>query len=374
MDFSCPSQGDLSKNRFQEVVAFIFKEKINCSLKINYNNHTKTIYFRNDEIFFAESSNREENFGNFLIKKGIITKDQFDLASVYMKDNGIRFGRSLVKIKVFTYENLFHWVEEHLRWIALSCFEIDKGKYLIDSLDLKKMENIGLNLDVLRFIVTGFRYLNDYSYIRELIEKVDDIYLINPELISLMDLKKFEFHIFDLLKTNNRVSDILEKSELSSDDTYKILYMFFLTGVISEKKTGIGKDIKNTLNIVSSPRFFSSYNEALKYYNSKYEMIFKMLSKEIGPIAISILSGAIESISEKLPSYLKDITIKATGKLNEDQILKKVWYNDFEENLPFFLKGLEEILYAEIFAVKKNLGVDYEKQILKWINIAQNKS
>jgi hypothetical protein len=296
------------------------------------------------------------------------------MASAYMKDNGIRFGKSLVKMKIFTYENLFHWVEEHLRWIAFSCFNIDKGEYLIDSLDLKKMENIGLNLNVLPFLVTGFRYLKNYSYIRELIESVDDIYLIKSDLISLMDLKKFELHIFNLLKTNNRVNDILAKSELSNDDTYKILYMFFLTEVISENKPGIEKDIKNSLNIVSSPRFFSSYNEALKYYNSKYEMIFKMLSKEIGPIAISILSGAIESISENLPSYLKDITINANGKLNEDQILKKVWYNDFEENLPFFLKGLEEILYAEIFAVKKNLGIDYEKQILQWINITQNKS
>ena len=49
-----------------------------------------------------------------------------------------------------------------------------------------------------------------------------------------------------------------------------------------------------------------------------------------------------------------------------------MWYHDFDEHIGEFLRGLEEILYTEIYAVKKHLGVEYEQQVLKWISGIEN--
>ncbi|MCK5222220.1 MAG: hypothetical protein KAR14_11620, partial [Candidatus Aminicenantes bacterium] len=59
--------------------------------------------------------------------------------------------------------------------------------------------------------------------------------------------------------------------------------------------------------------------------------------------------------------------IDKNGRLIDKKILKKVWYHDFENHSSEFVRGLEELLYAQIFAVKKNLGIDYENQILRWL-------
>ena len=90
--------------------------------------------------------------------------------------------------------------------------------------------------------------------------------------------------------------------------------------------------------------------------------------KEIGPISLSLLLKAVEDIMENLPSYFRKIQLNPDGTINEELILKSVWYHDFDEYIGEFLRGLEEILYTEIYAVKKHLGVEYEQQVLKWIN------
>ena len=113
---------------------------------------------------------------------------------------------------------------------------------------------------------------------------------------------------------------------------------------------------------------FNSFEEALRYYNLKYEIIYKVMLKEIGPISLSLLLKAVEDIMENLPSYFQKIQLNPDGTINEELLLKSVWYHDFDQHIGDFLRGLEEILFTEIYAVKKHLGVDYEQQVLKWIN------
>jgi hypothetical protein len=100
----------------------------------------------------------------------------------------------------------------------------------------------------------------------------------------------------------------------------------------------------------------------------KYELIYKTLSKEIGPVALSILLKAIQDILDNLPAYFRKIQLTPDGRIDEDTVLKLVWYQDFNRAIGDFLRGLEEILYTEVYAVKRHLGVDYEQQVLKWIN------
>jgi hypothetical protein len=95
-------------------------------------------------------------------------------------------------------------------------------------------------------------------------------------------------------------------------------------------------------------------------------MVYKVLSKEIGPIALSLLSRAIEDIMDNLPQYFRRIKLNPNGTINEE-LLKSVWYHDFDKYAGGFLRGLEEILYAEAYMVKKHLGVDQEQQVLKWL-------
>ena len=85
---------------------------------------------------------------------------------------------------------------------------------------------------------------------------------------------------------------------------------------------------------------------------------------EHGPAPAAAPAAATATPASPFAAYLE---IRADGRLEERSILKGVWHEDFAGSGGEFLRGLEEILYAEIFAVKRHLGKEYESQILQWI-------
>jgi hypothetical protein len=201
------------------------------------------------------------------------------------------------------------------------------------------------------------------------LKHITHLYPHKVDILAQLDLKPHETHVFELAKHNSEIATIIKNSELLEFDTLRFLYLFMILEVLSPENY----DETVRLDEVDSapiPSTFTSFEEALKYYNLKYELIYRILSKEIGPIALSILLKAIQGITETLPPYLKNIKLNSDGSLRKDLILKSVWYHDFETYSGEFLRGLEEILYAEIYAIKKHLGVEYEQQILRWINAA----
>jgi hypothetical protein len=227
-------------------------------------------------------------------------------------------------------------------------------------------------------IIQGMRDFQDKSVLYKKLERIDQLFPYKMDSVGTMDLKPYELHVLQMAEKESGIKKILKMSELLKFDTLRVLYMFMVLDVLSPEK--IELPVKRSFDPSGRKTVFSeeqgvirnstfiSFDEALEYFNLKYEMIYKILSKEIGPIALSILSKSIEDISDKLPFFLKKVALKPDGSVQKTPILKSVWYYDFEQYIGQFVKGLEEILYAEIYAVKKHLGIEYEQQILKWIH------
>lgn len=372
MNGSFDTNGNLSEVFLPEIIYYIYKENIFCSFVVNCGTTQKEILIEDRKVIFTSSDNLKDNLGDFLLSQNIISEEIHKEVALNKKKNGKRLGNILVEKGFFNYDQLWHWVEKHLKWLALSVFAEYDGEYFVRKEYKRSEENIILNYDLLQFLVDGMRINKDYKIIKEKTSSLKEVFLLNEGIKDAIELKPYEKHILELLKKFTNVEAILSRSELSKNDTLKILYMFMLIRVISEEKAEHKKEPDTLKKDSVSSKSFNSYEEALKHYNLKYEMIYKVLSKEIGPISLSILSRSIENIKENLPPFMKSTELEKNGKLKENKILKKIWYYDFETNITAFIRGLEEILYAEIYAVKKNLGTEFEQQILKWIKGIRN--
>ncbi len=368
MDLFCPDSGSISQFSITTILSSIYREKRNCILKLFSGTMENSLFIENRTVFFAKSNSPDENLGQYLLRKKIITPEILEDTAAIMEKKKLRFGKALVRLGVINYDQLFNFVSEHLSWVAFSCLTTNHINYKIENSESDSTENIRIALDLGTLLAESSRNHGYSSEIEKKLPGINKIYLHENSNISSIKLKKYEEHIVDLIKRNVLLEDILRKSELSREETLRIIYLLIISGIVSDKikDTKIANPDSDT-ELVNSSGSFTSFIEALKFYNSKYEIIFKILSKEIGPVAGSILLRAIDSVRDKLPSYMKNAKLNSEGSLIEDKIMKKVWYNDFEDNIPAFLKGLEEILYAEIYTVKKNLGIEYEKQVLKML-------
>jgi hypothetical protein len=358
--------GDLKEIDFPIILYNMHQKEISGTLIIKNKNYEKRVVIRNKRVIFANSNDIKDSFEKYLLRNNIINQKILKKTSEYVKRNVINFRRGLIELGYINYDEVWKYKKDHLKDIIFSLFNLHEGDYEILTDDNDIDENIVLNIDIPSIITEGMRNSDIIKIYNNSVRDIDDVYPLHSEIISNLELKDYEIHILDLVRKASSIDEIIKKSELLEKDTLRILCMFLVLEIISEKR--IERKEINIEENISGLHSFNSFEDALKHYNMKYEMIYKLLSKEIGPIALSILFKEVNNIVDALPFCLQKIKLNTNGTLKEDMILKSVWYYDFGKQGMEFLKGLEEILYAEIYAVKKHLGIDYEQQILRWIN------
>lgn len=372
LDFHFATVGDAGEGDMFSILYNIYKQAITGTLVIETEDFEKRLIIEEGKIVFAASDRQEDAFGNFLLNRGLIDEEMFDRASSHMAEHSKRFGRSLIELGYFHYEQIWTWVPQHLKSIVFSFFDIQTARYRVLVEPDRDVENIVLDMDILSVLVEAIRTFKSEKFLRKTFENINHLFVCNTMLMTRLGLKPYENHVFDLVKRESRLDRILKGSELLEIDTLRFLFLFLVMEIINTKKCTEKPDSIPEMEELEpvAPRFsaFSSFEEALRYYNMKYELIYKVMLKEIGPISLSLLSKAMEDIMENLPAYFQKARLTHSGGIDEDPLLKAIWYHDFDQHIGEFLRGLEEFLYTEIYAVKKHLGEEYEQQVLKWIN------
>jgi hypothetical protein len=364
-----PMEGQIKEGDIYSILYHLYKHSVSGLLTVSTPDYEKEMIIEDRKIVFAVSNQDEDAFGDHLLKNNVIDRETYEKTSQYMEENETRFGRALVELGFLNYDQIWTWIQDHLKTIVFSFFKIESGHYRFETGHDRDVENIVLDLDIVSVIVEAMRDFKSKDFLEEKFEIIDQLYICknSSKMLTTLDLKPYELHVFDLVKRCAGLEDIVKRSELLEFDTFRLLYLFLVLEAVSTRPDADQCEPPLPEENVVSRSVFTSFDEALKHYNLKYELIYKTLSKEIGPIALSLLLKAIEDIMENLPSYFRKIQLNSDGKIIEDTIIKSLWYHDFDKNISEFLRGLEEILYTEIYAVKKHLGVDYEQQVLKWI-------
>jgi len=368
MENHLPISGNLAELDVATILSQMHHQALDGQLKISARKFSKSIWLENGSIIFAQSSLLEDSLGSFLLSRKVISSTDLKKSSTYMEDKNIRRGRALMEMGLLSAAQLWEEVSAHLRAIVFSLFPLAAGKY--DIIVQPKNESIVLNMPVPETILEGIRQIEDAQFIESRFHQ--DMLLFSASGKNHLPalLKPFEAHVLSLVSEPTSLSEIIARSELLRFDTLKILYGLLRLGLLCDREQPARPPTPSSAAHV--PTTFTSFEDTLRYYNHKFEYIYRVLSKEIGPIAQSILFEAITAIMESIPPCFHNLEITAEGRIEPKSILKSIWYENFEAHSNEFLKGLEEILYAEIYAVKRHLGKDHEKMILQWIRESGN--
>jgi hypothetical protein len=370
MNSHLPISGSLSEFDFATILAQVCRQGLDGQLKITAASSTKTLWLENGLIVFAQSSLVDDSLGCFLVRHGVIDETLLATSCRRMEKNKSRHGRALLEMGALTPEAFWTEVTAHMRAIVYSLFTLRSGRYDIGVRADNEKENILLEWPIPEAILEGVRIIGDEEFIESRFEAAMVLYPSRDKCLAAVALKPFEKHVLSLATAATPLEEVIQKSELLRFHTLKILYSLLKLGLLCDCKQPTRQPTPNTA--INSPTTFSSFEETLQYYNAKFEYIYRLLVKEIGPVAHSILVDSITAILDTIPLCFQNLEIGGDGRLDEKSVLKSMWYENFAENSNEFLKGLEEILYAEIFAVKRHLGKEYEKAILQWIRESGN--
>jgi hypothetical protein len=325
-------------------------------LSLSANRVRKALFFRDGVVVFGTSNVPSDHLGEVLVREGKITREQNDL-SLRAHSKGKRHGRVLVEMGALTPDELWSAVQSQVREIVLGVFEWSEGQFHFEESPLPERERITVDLDVTALILDGLRRLNPGGWVRG--QHPDGHLVIERGPTSAEGLlRPYEEHVLGLIDGERTVIEICHESEVGDNETLKLLYAFLTTGIAR----GRGRKVRTLdQDFVPTDTTYS----VLESFNRMYRFIFAYMVKEVGPIAENVLAKYLGTVRETRPEVLEDVDLRPDGSLDDPAVERNVGRLPEAERRDALVEALNELLYAELLAVKRTLGGDHEGTIIR---------
>jgi hypothetical protein len=349
-------RGRLSQVGLPQVLSYLEVSKRTGVLSMVNAGIHKSVYFREGKVVFAASSVTQDRLGEVLLRGGKISADEYLRLASHIR-GGQRLGKALVEGGVLSPKDLWWAIEQQVREIVWSLFSWEDGYFHFEENDRPEREKITVDLGVEKLIIEGIRRIDGSGAIRKHFIPVDSI-LITTDKAAPLELEPHEKHVIDLVNDERTVADVCEESEIGESETRKVLHTFLSVGTLGSKgakEAPLAREIEEG----------EDYVGMVELYNEMYRHLFRHMSGEVGPIAEIILEKYLNELKEQPGSLFQRVRLRRDGSLDPQQLEKNVLQSESEQRKDLLIEALNELLYAELLAVKRTLGASHESQLIQ---------
>lgn len=173
-------EGNLNQHSLQQLLASFSKDEKTGVVTFTKDDASKDIYFNNGSIVFASSSITTDRLGDFLLRRGELSEEQYEKSAKIYEETGKRKGMILVEMGYLSPKELVSAIRHHIMEIILSLFEWEEGHFKFKSSPPCE-EVITLDLPVSDLISAGSLRIEKEQAsgfnkeIHELYEKIDSL-------------------------------------------------------------------------------------------------------------------------------------------------------------------------------------------------------
>lgn len=329
----------------------------------------KSVYFRKGEIVFASSNLPEERLGYILYRTGKISMEQLKEAEKQM-DSKTRFGGILLKNKFITPKDLWWGVKYQLEEIIYSIFYFSEGTFLFIEGDFLPPDLTRLSLNTQNILMEGFRRLDEWKLIKELIPSEDAFVTVSDEPITVELTPAFQ-KILSCIDGKVPVKEIVRRSQLGEFNTYKLLYQLLKSRVVKV----VDKEEKRV-----EDAGMKRMQSAIDKYNNIYRYIIDKIRTVVPDYDIvEPLSSFFDELSDKQKKIFDGVQINSSGELDVMHIIKNLKKMQLVESnnlsriagfselmlTQFLLEGLNELLNFYVFTARQILSEKEGEELVK---------
>ena len=325
----------------------------------------KSIYFLEGRLVFAASSLNQDRLGEVLLRGGKISADEYLRLSQRIR-GGQRLGKALVESGVLSPKDLWWAIEHQIKEIVWSIFNWEDGYFHFEEDDLPRREKITFDLDVEKLVVEGIRRSDGAGAIREHFISTDSV-VDRTDKEPPVELEPHERHILQLMDGKRTVFEICQESEIGEAETRKVLHTFLAIRTLKSRGPRQAP-LQQTLNDGQD------YAAVVDLYNEMFRNLFRHMSNEVGPIAEIILEKYLKELKERPGSLFERVRLRQDGALDPAQMERNLQRIPEDTRRDQLISSLNELLYAELLAVKRTLGASHESQLIQLFREMQNGS
>jgi Domain of unknown function (DUF4388) len=315
----------------------------------------KAVYLSEGRVVFASSNLPNDRLGEILIHEGKITVEEYE-ASIKAISKGKRQGKALVEMGALSPKDLWEGVQFQVKEIVYSIFQWDEGQFHFEESSLPEKERITVDLDIRDLILAGVRRVDAAGRIQTRYPEGDLLFECVPG--EEVRLEPYEAHVLKLVDGERSVLEICRESEIGDNETLKLLYALATVGVLrakGKKVYALDQDFvpEDTLYAVVSS------------FNQMYAFVFRYMVREVGPIAENVLEKYLGALRESRKDVFTGTKLLKDGTLDPAVLERNLNRAPEDQQRPLLVDALNELLYAELLAVKRTLGAEHEASIIR---------
>lgn len=341
--------GDVSELPLPFILSQIWREKLTGSLEVKAD-PPSTLTFKNGDVCVRAEQIQSPGFVSRLKPRG---------ASSTARRKETRTLQDLLESGLFAPDDLW----QALRALVLSdltaLFDHASAPYAFQNKGNWEEHEILFYISVPDLILAGIRGMTNMKIIEAQFREEDQsLKLLFPEYLQRLPLNSPEIYLYHVVKKQSSLESIMASSHLGKSATRKILYSFLALGIAGLPRTAVfsgkGQDISQ-----------SDIYHLMEGFNRTFAYIYKYISKEIGPASLNVLEKCLDETKPSLSPLFQNLRFDREGRIEISSVPITSVSVQGRELKQALLQDLNEILAAEILAVKRILGNTHEAALVK---------
>ncbi len=343
---------------FPQILFSVWKTKITGRILVKNEIAEEELSFKNGILVIEKDRFDEEAFRGYLLEQKILDASSAKRSEAWAKKRKTTLLAALLDLNLLTPQLLWNNLEAFSKLDLFPLFDLSP---LDSSLVSEKAPSDGailLTVSTLNLIQEGIYRMKNIELIDALLPKDEDFQRLIPDHQDQIRLQPYEEQLIDALGEKNDVQNLIASGPLGENFTKKAFFALFCLEILGPSPVATPN---KPLQDISA----AELQKILITFNAKCSYIYKSVSKELGPVAMNLMEKSIEDIKPSLSRHFRKIRLGTDGKIDLQQVLKTNIILSDRNTIQTIIKSLNEILSAEILAVKKTLGSEFESALTK---------
>jgi len=351
--------GKPNGSSFPQVIFRIWVKRNSGRLTVQNKSSQTTLYFVNGDMALAEGTFSAEGFLKKLLSVRALTAVQAEDCAAFARENGVSYPRALIERCDVAPSRVWEALTESWMEEVFAVFDWTEADFSFDSGAAVPDGQVYGLVPTPAVVLRGIRRMKKTDLIGAFLPaETEAVQALSPSYAEHLYLAPHEKHVLGLLRAGPRLSDLYAQSQAGRRETQRAVFAFLILGLAGLSPAP--NAIKPTPELTSAglEKIWSEFNDKCSY-------IYRYISKEIGPVGLSVLEKSLEDIRGRLAPPFQGLGLRADGRVEFSPFPLMSLTLFTEESRKQFIRVLNEILAAEVLAVKKTLGNAHEAGVVK---------
>ena len=238
-------RGDLSRTALPEMLHTIYLHRVPGVIEASRGDVVKRIFLRDGSVIHASSTDPQDRLGRHLLRKGLVSQEQFDSTMDERQQSVQRYGEVLVERDVLTPAALYESIQEQMRGIVWSLFSWSKGQVSFSIGEFEEGEMIRIHLPMRQVILQGIKRAPDAKALVARLGRKETVFVPTWATEALIEvaLNADELTLLRLIDGRRSLYELCTTGPFTPAENARMIYAFHVLRLMKRPPTDPGSGV-----------------------------------------------------------------------------------------------------------------------------------